>query len=63
MFAIARKNDSAANMNAQSVVIHPLHRPGAPGVYVAPGGSRGRGNHERSAPPTSTPVDAQESAE
>ena len=28
-FAIARKNDPAANMNAQSIVIHSLHRTGA----------------------------------
>jgi tetratricopeptide (TPR) repeat protein len=30
--ATARKNDPAADQNAQSVVIHPLHRPGAPGL-------------------------------
>jgi tetratricopeptide (TPR) repeat protein len=30
--AIARKNDDAADQNAQSIVIHSLHRPGAPGV-------------------------------
>jgi tetratricopeptide (TPR) repeat protein len=38
-FAIARKNDPAANMNAQSIVIHPLHRPGAPGIDAAPAAS------------------------
>ena len=31
-FAIARRNNPAADMNAQSIVIHPLHRPGAPGI-------------------------------
>ncbi len=30
-FAAARKNP-AANQNAQSIVIHSLHRPGAPGI-------------------------------
>lgn len=30
--AIARKNDPAADQNVQSIVIHPLHRPGAPGI-------------------------------
>jgi hypothetical protein len=34
--AIARKNDPAADQNAQSVVIHPLRRPGAPGLGPAP---------------------------
>ena len=31
-FAKARKRDPAANQNAQSIVIHSLHRPGAPGI-------------------------------
>ena len=31
-FAIARQKDPAANQNAQSIVIHSLHRPGAPGI-------------------------------
>ncbi len=31
-FALARKRDPAANHNAQSIVIHSLHRPGAPGL-------------------------------
>jgi tetratricopeptide (TPR) repeat protein len=31
-FAAARKKDPAANQNAQSIVIHSLHRPGAPGI-------------------------------
>ena len=30
--SIARRNDPAANQNAQSIVIHSLHRAGAPGV-------------------------------
>jgi hypothetical protein len=30
--ATARRNDPAANQNAQSIVIHSLHRAGAPGV-------------------------------
>ncbi len=30
--AIARKNDPAADQNAQSIVIRSLHRPGAPGL-------------------------------
>jgi tetratricopeptide (TPR) repeat protein len=34
---IARKNNPAADQNAQSVVIHPLHRPGAPGLAPKPG--------------------------
>jgi tetratricopeptide (TPR) repeat protein len=35
-FAIARRNSPAANMNAQSIVIHPLHRKGAPGIDAPP---------------------------
>ncbi len=31
-FALARQRDPAANHNAQSIVIHSLHRPGAPGI-------------------------------
>src|SRR5262249_1473304 len=31
-FASARERDPAANQNAQSIVIHSLHRPGAPGI-------------------------------
>jgi hypothetical protein len=30
--ALARKNDPAADQNAQSIVIHPLQRPAAPGL-------------------------------
>jgi hypothetical protein len=32
VFATAREKDPAANQNAQSIVIHSLHRPGAPGI-------------------------------
>jgi hypothetical protein len=35
-FAAARGRDPAANHNAQSIVIHSLHRPGAPGIDPAP---------------------------
>ncbi len=38
---IARKNNPAADMNAQSIVIHPLHRPGAPGIDP----NAGQGRH------------------
>jgi hypothetical protein len=31
-FALARSKDPAANQNAQSIVIHPMNRPGAPGI-------------------------------
>ena len=31
-FRLARQRDPAANLNAQSIVIHSLHRPGAPGI-------------------------------
>ena len=34
---IARQNNPAADQNAQSIVIHPLHRPGAPGIDVPTG--------------------------
>ena len=30
--AIARRDNPAADQNAQSIVIHSLHRPGAPGI-------------------------------
>jgi hypothetical protein len=33
--AIARRDNPAADQNAQSIVIHSLHRPGAPGVEAA----------------------------
>ncbi len=35
-FAAARNNDPAANQNAQSIVIHSLHRKGAPGIDPQP---------------------------
>ncbi len=35
-FARARKQDLAANQNAQSIVIHSLHRQGAPGIDPPP---------------------------
>ena len=56
VFAIARKNDPAANMNAQSIVIHSLHRHGAPGIDAAPVAAAAT-----TTPPT--PVHAQESGE
>jgi hypothetical protein len=31
-FALARQKDPAANHNSESIVIHSLHRPGAPGI-------------------------------
>ncbi len=34
---IARSSSPAADQNAQSIVIHPMHRPGAPGIDPAPG--------------------------
>ena len=34
--AIARQDNPAANLNVQSIVIHPLQRPGAPGIDQAP---------------------------
>ena len=62
VFAIARKNDPAANMNAQSIVIHSLHRPGAPGIDAAPVAAAAAPT-TTSLPTTSTPVHAQESGE
>jgi tetratricopeptide (TPR) repeat protein len=35
-FAAARQHDPAANQNAQSIVIHSLHRKGAPGIDPRP---------------------------
>ena len=34
-FALARQKDPAANHNSESIVIHSLHRPGAPGISQA----------------------------
>jgi hypothetical protein len=33
---VARQSNPAANLNANSVVIHDLHRPGAPGLDQTP---------------------------
>ena len=41
---IARKNNPAADQNAQSIVIHPLHRPGSPGLETATGKVASREN-------------------
>jgi hypothetical protein len=60
VFAIARKNDPAANMNAQSIVIHSLHRPGAPGIDTS---SVPATTTTATTPSTSTSVLAQESGE
>jgi tetratricopeptide (TPR) repeat protein len=59
-FAIARKNDPAANMNAQSIVIHPLHRPGAPGIDPAAAAASATPTAQ---PLTSNTARAQESGE
>ena len=55
-FAIARKNDPAANMNAQSIVIHSLHRPGAPGHRRGAVGSRPPQTTPTKRPTSSTPA-------
>jgi tetratricopeptide (TPR) repeat protein len=62
-FAIARKNDPAANMNAQSIVIHPLHRPGAPGIDAVPAAAEAASAAPTTHPLTSNPAHAQESGE
>jgi tetratricopeptide (TPR) repeat protein len=49
--ANARRNDPAANENAQSIVIHSLHRPGAPGVD-SPDKSRAAAADSRTTPTT-----------
>jgi tetratricopeptide (TPR) repeat protein len=43
-FAAARGNDPAANQNAQSIVIHSLHRRGAPGIDARPGSTPAASN-------------------
>jgi tetratricopeptide (TPR) repeat protein len=43
---IARKNNPAADQNAQSIVIHSLHRPGAPGLPPTTGKVAARENEE-----------------
>ncbi len=35
-FRLARERDPAADQNAQAIVIHSLHRPGAPGIAAVP---------------------------
>lgn len=44
--AIARKNNPAADQNAQSIVIHTLHRPGAPGITEEPAQKVAESNHD-----------------
>jgi tetratricopeptide (TPR) repeat protein len=47
--SVARRKDRAANQNAESIVIHPLHRAGAPGLESAsrnPQGADGRDRRE-----------------
>ena len=39
---IARSSNPAADQNAQSIVIHPMHRPGAPGLPLPPRPDAGR---------------------
>jgi tetratricopeptide (TPR) repeat protein len=39
-FRLAKEKSAAANMNSQSIVIHPLHRPAAPGVQPGPVAAR-----------------------
>lgn len=58
-FAAARKNDPAANINSQSIVIHSLHRPGAPGIDAAPVAAAAALPVQT----TTSPVHAQESGE
>ncbi|MGA9926361.1 MAG: hypothetical protein WBQ29_23385, partial [Isosphaeraceae bacterium] len=60
VFAIARKNDPSANMNAQSIVIHSLHRHGTPGIDAAPVADADAAAATTTPP---TPVHAQESGE
>jgi tetratricopeptide (TPR) repeat protein len=48
-FALARKRDPAANSNAQSIVIHSLHRPGAPGMNSGRAATAKAANHHPSA--------------
>jgi tetratricopeptide (TPR) repeat protein len=64
-FAAARRKDPAANMNAQSIVIHPLHRPGAPGIDATPTSAASSGSHPSSTiiPTAAAPVHPQESGE
>ena len=41
--SVARRENPAADQNAQSIVIHSLHRPGAPGVELTEKGGADRG--------------------
>jgi tetratricopeptide (TPR) repeat protein len=59
VFRIARKNDPAANMNAQSIVIHSLHRKGAPGIDAP----SARAAADPPLPTTTAPLHAQETGE
>jgi hypothetical protein len=58
-FAAARQKDHAANINSQSIVIHSLHRPGAPGIDTAPVAAAA----SSPVPMISTPARALESGE
>ncbi|MGC8639615.1 MAG: multiheme c-type cytochrome [Isosphaeraceae bacterium] len=58
-FAAARRNNPAANINSQSIVIHSLHRPGAPGIDTAPVAAAAAFPVQT----TTNPVHAQESGE
>jgi tetratricopeptide (TPR) repeat protein len=61
VFRLARKSDPAANMNAQSIVIHPLHRPGAPGIDAPPAAAAAAAVSP--VPTTATSLHAQETGE
>jgi tetratricopeptide (TPR) repeat protein len=62
-FAIARRNSPSANMNAQSIVIHPLHRPGAPGIDAAPTAAASATISTSTDTPKSHTADAREGGE
>lgn len=59
-FAAARKKDPAANMNVQSIVIHPLNRPGAPGIEPPAGGVAARGVSSLPHSPEANPMESGE---
>jgi hypothetical protein len=50
-FALARQRDPAANSNAQSIVIHSLHREGAPGISPKPADNSREAHHNTLASP------------
>jgi len=52
-FALARQRDPAANSNAQSIVIHSLHRTGAPGIVPNQTAEARAANHEHAIAPKS----------